>query len=65
MTETEKFIILNKGDIFHRQYFDSFDAAVNYLKMQFPKRKFKVEEGHVFTDTYFGRKFNILSIFKH
>ncbi len=53
------FTILNKGEIVENILFKSQEEARNWIKMKYPKRRFKEPQENVFVCAQYGTKFII------
>jgi len=53
------FTILNKGEIVENILFKTLTEARNYIKMKYPKRRFKEDKENVFVCCNYGTKFII------
>jgi hypothetical protein len=55
----EVWIIIHAQKVLNNVFFTSEKAARNYIKMQYPKRRFKEIPDNTFTDTNYGATFKI------
>ena len=58
----ESWIILHSGKPLHNHFFHSDKETRNYIKMQYPKRRFTETKENIFIDKNFGGKFEIIRL---
>ena len=59
---SEIWVIMKSGKVLDNRFFTSDDSARNYIKMTYPKRRFKEISDNVFLDKNFGAKFTIIEL---
>lgn len=57
-----KYIILHKGVPHKGYYFESVEQARNWLKMNYPNRRFKESQRNILVCVNHGSKFEIITI---
>lgn len=56
------FVIVKQGDIFDDKFFVSNEDAREYLKSQYPRRRFKEDEPNKLICAYYGTIFRIKEV---
>ena len=58
------FVIMHKGAVYKNIFFSGVEQARNWIKFNYPKRRFKEPQENVFVCSNYGTKFEVVEI-KH
>lgn len=58
------FVIMHRGEVWFNRYFLNVDECRNFIKMQYPKRRFKEPMPDKFVCARYGTTFEIVTLYK-